>query len=85
MIDLEMTMERTSFDGNDLIDIPDDPSLTLGSKFTIVTWAQMNSYGTDGAGYYYNGAFGGAWQLQKNGFSGLAIIISNTLCPEQVG
>jgi hypothetical protein len=41
-----------SFDGNDWIDIPDDPAFSFGSDpFTISIWTKIDSYGVDG-GYY---------------------------------
>ena len=40
------------FDGNDYINIQDDPAFTLGDNdFTLATWVNMSSYGLDG-GYY---------------------------------
>lgn len=43
------------FDGNDSIDVPDDPIFTLGSEpFTLVAWMWMEKYSSDG-GYYLMG------------------------------
>ena len=44
-----------SFDGDDWMDVPDDPGLTLGSDpFTMTAWIQFSAY-SDDAGYYLMG------------------------------
>jgi hypothetical protein len=54
-----------SFDGNDRIDVPDDPSLTLNSdQFTILSWVQFSAFGVDG-GYYLMGHSEGPGDTDK--------------------
>ncbi len=69
------------FDGNDRIDVPDDPSLTLGSEFTMVVWAQMSSYGADG-GYYLMGHSEGPGNTKKwifwFGNDGISLIMTHS-------
>ncbi len=54
-----------SFDGNDRIDVPDNPDLTFGSDpFTISVWAQLSAFGADG-GYYLMGHDEGGGNTNK--------------------
>jgi hypothetical protein len=54
-----------SFDGNDRIDVPDDPDLTIsGDQFTILSWAQFSAFGVDG-GYYLMGHSEGPGNTDK--------------------
>ncbi len=68
-----------SFDGNDRIDVPDDPNLTFGSEpFTISVWAQLSTFGADG-GYYLMGHSEGPGNTNKwifwHGNSGISLVV----------
>ncbi len=68
-----------SFDGNDRIDIPDDPTLTLSNQFTIASWAQFSAFGADG-GYYLMGQSEGHGDTTKwifwLGNNGISFVMS---------
>ena len=71
-----------SFDGNDQIDVPDSPSLTMGvDQFTISAWAQFSTFGADG-GYYLMGHSNGPGNTSKWIFwlsnSGISLVLSSS-------
>jgi hypothetical protein len=68
-----------SFDGNDRIDVPDDPRLTLGAgPFTLAAWVRLSQFGADG-GYYLIGHSTGPGSTSKwifwVGSSGISLVV----------